>query len=139
MYVGMVMTNSSITEPSDDFEALSLNASDLQALGAAKLSDKSMARKDAQRGKRRRYFVKRPLTFEFILRAIPDPTSRVVLVAKAFTDMNNSGECVLRQRVWECAGVKTPDHRRRILARLRKLPALRIIDRLGRPSVVVFS
>jgi len=133
------MPNSPDTEPTENFEALSLNASNLDALGAAKLSVKSIAREDAQRSKRDSYFVKGPLTFEFIRRAIPDPASRVVLVAKAFTDMNNSNECVLGKKVWECSGVDTPDRRRRILARLRKLAAIRIIDRLGRPSVIFFD
>jgi hypothetical protein len=133
------MPNPTDTEPTEKFEALSLNASDLEALGAAKLSTNSIAREDAQRSKRDSYFVKGPLTFKFIGQAIPDPASRVVLVAKAFADMNNSSECVLGKKVWECAGVTSHDQRRRILARLRNLHALRIIDRLGRPSVIFFD
>jgi len=133
------MPNSPETEPIENFEAFSLNASDLEALGAAKLSAKSIAREDAQRNKRDSYFVKGPLTFKFISQAIPDPASRVVLMAKAFADMTNSKECVLGKKVWESAGVISPDQRRRILVRLRNLPILRIMDRRGRPSVIFFD
>ena len=132
------MTGSSDTELYDDIKTLGLSPSNLETLGVAKLSAKSIARKDAHRSKRDNYFVKGPLTFEFIRQAIPDPASRVVLVAKAFMDMEQSNKCVLAKKIWECSGMDTPDHRRRILAQLRKLPALRIIDRLGRPSVIVF-
>jgi len=134
----MFMPHSSITEPYDDSEALSLNASDAEALGAAKLSASSIAREDARRRKRDSYFVKGPLTFEFVRRAIPDPASRVVLMAKAFMDMEQSNECVLSRKVWDCAGVNTPDQRRRVLARLRNVgPVLRVIDRVGRSSLLV--
>jgi hypothetical protein len=133
------MPNTTDTEPTENFEAFSLNASDVEALGAAKLSAKSIAREDAQRNKRDSYFVKGPLTFKFIGQAIPDPASRVVLVAKAFADMANSKECVLGKKTWESAGVTSPDQRRRILVRLRNLPILRIMDRRGRPSVIFFD
>jgi hypothetical protein len=52
--------------------------------------------------------------------------------------MDKSNECVLGQKVWDCAGVTTPDQRRRILARLRKHGSkLQIKDRVGCNSVLV--
>jgi hypothetical protein len=98
----------------------------------------SLDRKDRQQRKRDLLFVK--LSFLSIRETIPDPTSRVILVAKAFMDMDKFNECILGRKVWDCAGVITPDQRRRVLAKLRKsVPALHVIDRPGRPSVLVES
>jgi hypothetical protein len=102
------------------------------------LSAKSEARRAAQDRKRGRYFLKGPLSFDYIRQIIPDPTSRVILVARAFADMQSENRCTLSKKIWACAEVGT-NQRRLVLARLRKMsPALTVQDRIGRASVLVF-
>jgi len=101
------------------------------------LSQISLARRQSQSDKRQRYFLKGPLSFGWVCNNIPDPTSRLVLVARAFMDMAGSEECVLTAKVWHCAGIANRDQRRRVLARLRKLDGnFEVVDRKGRPSVL---
>jgi hypothetical protein len=101
------------------------------------LSVLSTRRHRARRQKRDQYFLKGPLCFGWIRRNVPDPASRVVLVARAFMDMTNSIECALTGRVWDCAGVAGRYRRRRVLARLRGTGGdYVIVDRKGRPSVM---
>jgi hypothetical protein len=95
----------------------------------------SKQRHQAQRDKRNRYFLKGPVTFAWLRKNIPDPASRVVLIARAFTDMGGSRECTLTTRIWDCAGVFDRYQRRRILVRLREVADdYEIVDRTGRPS-----
>ena len=112
------MSNTADISFPDNVEALSLTASELEILSASSLSATSLDRKNQQQRKRDLLFVK--LSFLSIRQIIPDPASRVVLIAKAFMDMDQSSECVLGRKVWDCAGVITPDQRRRVLTRLRK-------------------
>jgi hypothetical protein len=102
------------------------------------LSAKSEKRRADQERKRRQYFLKGPLSFDFIRQVIPDPTSRVILVARAFADMQSGDDCTLSKKIWDCAEVGA-NQRRLVLARLRKMsPALKVQDRIGRTSVLVF-
>ena len=84
------------------------------------LSRISQARHEAQREKRRRYFLKGPVRFGWILDNIPDPTSRVILVVRAFMDMDGSDECILGKKIWDCADVTNRYQRRRVLKRIRE-------------------
>jgi len=76
--------------------------------------------KAAQRAKRDAMFLKGPVTFGWIKRNIPDPTSRLILVAEAFMKMTtpalNSLELSLK--AWDCAGIKSHDQRSRILKKI---------------------
>ena len=117
-----------------------LTLSEATELNRMRLSATSKTRKATQDQKRGQYFLKGPLSFDDIQRLIPDPASRVVLVAKAFMDMRQSNECIISKKIWDCAGVRTPDQRRRVLARLRRqTTALQIVDRPGRPSVLIVN
>ncbi len=101
------------------------------------LSRVSQERHVAQCKKRREYFLKGPVTFDWILENIPDSTSRVILVARAFMNMAGASECVLNQKIWACAGVTDRYQRRRVLKRIRKNGGdYRVVDRTGRPSVL---
>jgi hypothetical protein len=101
------------------------------------LSFFSTERHQARRQRRDQYFLMGPLDFGWIRRNVPDPSSRVVLVARAFMDMTGSNECVLNGKTWDCAGVIGRYRRRRVLARLRGVGGdYAIIDRKGRPSVM---
>ena len=74
----------------------------------------------AQRVKRDAMFLKGPITFGWIKRSIPDPTSRLILVAEAFMKMatpaRNSLELSLK--VWDCAGIVCHDQRSRVLKKI---------------------
>ncbi len=103
----------------------------------AVLSHASKERHEAQRNKRREYYLKGPVSFGWIQDNIPDPTSRVILVARAFMDMDGSCECVLSKKIRECAGTTDRYQWRRVLGRIRKPGGnYRVIDRTGRPSVI---
>ena len=104
----------------------------------AMLSPLSREHHKARRDKRNQYFLKGRVTFEWIRNNIPDPASRVVLIARAFMDMRQSDECSLNAKVWDCAGITDRYQRRRILVRLREIGgSYEIKDRKGRPSVLI--
>ena len=76
--------------------------------------------KAAQREKRDAMFLKGPVTFGWINLNIPDPTSRLILVAEAFMKMAtpalNSLELSLQ--VWDCAEIESHDQRSRVLKKI---------------------
>ena len=76
--------------------------------------------KAAQRAKRDAMFLKGPVTFGWIKHSIPDPTSRLILVAEAYMKMAtptlNSLELTLK--VWNCAGIESRDQRSRVLKKI---------------------
>ena len=76
--------------------------------------------KAAQRAKRDAMFLKGPVTFGWIKRSIPDPTSRLILVAEAFMKMAtpalNSLELSLK--IWDCAGIESHNQRSRVLKKI---------------------
>ena len=76
--------------------------------------------KAAQRVKRDAMFLKGPVTFGWIKRSIPDPTSRLILVAEAYMKMAkpalNSLELSLK--VWDCAEIESHDQRSRVLKKI---------------------
>ena len=76
--------------------------------------------KAAQRAKRDAMFLKGPVTFGWIKRSVPDPTSRLILVAEAFMKMVtpalNSLELSLK--IGDCAGIKSHDQRSRVLKKI---------------------
>ena len=76
--------------------------------------------KATQRTKRDAMFLKGPVTFGWIKHSIPDPTSRLILVAEAYVKMAtpalNSLELTLK--VWDCAGIESRDQRSRVLKKI---------------------
>jgi hypothetical protein len=120
-------------------DIVELSECDVAQIDRMQLSTTSKTRKIVQDRKRSQYFLKGPLSFDYIRRMIPDPTSRVILVARAFADMELENLCVLSGKIWSCAVVGM-SQRRRVLAQLRKMsPDLRVQDRIGRASVLFFS
>ena len=65
-------------------------------------------------------FLKGLVSFGWIKGNIPDPTSRLILVAEAYTKMAtpalNSLELSLK--VWDCAGINSHDQRSRVLKKI---------------------
>jgi len=95
--------------------------------------------KAAQRAKRDAMFLKGPVSFGWIKRSIPDPTSRLILVAKAFMEMAtpvlNSLELSLK--IWDCAGIKSHDQRSRVLKKIdQRCEGYWVERRDGRTSVL---
>ena len=74
----------------------------------------------AQRAQRDALFLKGPVKFIWINQNIPDPTSRLILVARAFMGMSTpkASEVTLTAMVWDCAGVESPDQRSRVLKKI---------------------
>jgi len=74
----------------------------------------------AQRAKRDKLFLLGPIDFGWINENLPDPTSRLILVARAFMGMSTpkASEVTLTAMVWDCAGVDSPDQRSRVLKKI---------------------
>ena len=69
--------------------------------------------KAAQREKRVAMFLKGPVTFGWINLNIPDPTSRLILVAEAYMKMATPAlkSLELSLKIWDCAGIESHDQR----------------------------
>ena len=74
----------------------------------------------AQRAKRDKLFLLGPIDFGWIKENLPDPTSRLILVARAFMGMSTpkASEVTLTAMVWDCAEVESPDQRSRVLKKI---------------------
>ena len=95
--------------------------------------------KAAQRAKRDAMFLKGPIKFGWIKRSIPDPTSRLILVAEAFMKMEtpalNSLELSLK--IWDCAGIESHDQRSRVLKKIdQRCEGYWVERREGRTAVL---
>ena len=76
--------------------------------------------KAAQHAKRDAMFLKGPVTFGWIKHNIPDPTSRLILVAEAFMKMATPAlkSLELSLKIWDCAGINSKDQRPRVLKKI---------------------
>ena len=76
--------------------------------------------KAAQKVKRDALFLRGPVTFGWIIENIPDPTSRLILVAQGFMGMSRpkATEVTLTAKVWGCAGIESHDQRSRVLKKI---------------------
>ena len=94
-------------------------------------------RRDIQIAKRDKLFLKGPIYFEWIRQNITDPTARLLLVARAFMDMEEKNHYPLTLKVWDCAGVNDRSRRTRVLKNIRKdVKDYRVERRIGKPSVI---
>lgn len=87
-----------------------------------------------QTRKRVALFLKGPVRFDWIQRNIPDPASRLILVAEAFMKMKTPplDALELRQQVWDCAGIAGKDRRSRVLAKIdRSVPGYAVERKAG--------
>ena len=64
-------------------------------------------------------FLKGPVTFNWMCNHIPDATSRLILVARAFVDIEDSPRIKLTRKHWECAGITDKDARSRVIAKIK--------------------
>jgi hypothetical protein len=74
----------------------------------------------SQKSKRAKLFLRGPVYFGWIQQNIPDPTSRLILVAQGFMGMAKPpvSETVLTAKVWDCAGIESHDQRSRVLKKI---------------------
>jgi len=97
---------------------------------------------ERQRNKRDALFLKGPLTFGWIRQNIPDPTSRLILVAEAFMNMYSPAlkSLELSLKVWQCAGIDGPDRRARVLKKIdQKCEGYRVERRVGRIARILIK
>ena len=93
--------------------------------------------RDTQRAKRDKLFLKGPIYFGWIRQNIADPTARLLLVARAFMDMEEKSHYPLTLKVWDCAGVNDRSRRTRVLKNIRKdVKDYRVERRIGKPSII---
>ena len=84
-----------------------------------RLSSASQQRHAARQKARKELFLKGPVTFNWMCSHIPDATSRLILVAKAFVDIEDSARIKLTRKHWECAGITDKDTRSRVIAKIK--------------------
>ena len=92
-----------------------------------------------QRHKRDGLFLKGPIRFGWVCLNIPDPASRLILVAEAFMRMKGPERrsIELRQKIWDCAGISGKDRRSRVLKKIgRDVQGYRVERRQGRVAVL---
>ena len=93
--------------------------------------------RNIQREKRDKLFLKGPIYFGWIRQNIKDPTARLLLVARAFMDMEEKTHYTLTLKVWDCAGINDKSRRTRVLRNIRKdVKDYRVERRIGKPSVI---
>ena len=101
-----------------------------------KLTSYSSALRSNQMTKRNALFLLGPIKFEWINSNIPDPTSRLVLVARAFMDMEGVSEIALTGKIWAAAKISGKDKRRRVLQIIRDgVEGYEVISRVGKASL----
>ena len=94
-------------------------------------------RRDIQRAKRNKLFLKGPIYFQWINDNIADPTARLLLVARAFMDMEEKTHYSLTLKVWDCAEINDRSRRTRVLNNIRKhVKNYRVERHIGKPSVI---
>ena len=84
-----------------------------------RLSPVSQQRHAARQKARDNLFLKGPVTFHWMCSHIPDATSRLILVARAFVDIEDSARIKLTRKHWECAGITDKDTRSRVIAKIK--------------------
>ena len=105
-----------------------------------RLSSASEQRHAARQKARDQLFLKGPVTFYWMRSRIPDATSRLILVARAFVDIEDSPRIKLTRKHWECAGITDKDTRSRVIAKIRReCPGILLDAKQGRCTVIEFK
>ncbi len=105
-----------------------------------RLSSASRQRHAARQKARKELFLKGPVTFNWICSHMPDATSRLILVARAFVDMEDSPRIKLTRKHWECAGINDKDTRSRVIAKIkRECPSIHLDAKQGRCTYIEFK
>jgi len=105
-----------------------------------RLSSASQQRHAARQKARDQLFLKGPVTFYWMRSHIPDATSRLILVARAFVDIEDSPRIKLTRKHWECAGIADKDTRSRVIAKIRReCPSIHLDTQQGRCTYIEFK
>ena len=84
------------------------------------MSNKMNGPREAQKTKRNHLFLKGPIRFQWINSNIADPTARLILVVRAFMDMEGKTHYPLTLKVWDCADINDRSKRTRVLKNINK-------------------
>ena len=72
--------------------------------------------------------------------AATNATSRLILVARAFVDIEDSARIKLTRKHWECAGITDKDTRSRVIAKIkRECPDILLDAQQGRCTYIEFK
>lgn len=82
------------------------------------LSRETIRAQARQRERRKGLFLAGPIPFGWILANIPDPASRLTLVARAYMDMEKVTALALSRKIWASANIVGKDARHRVLRKL---------------------
>ena len=105
-----------------------------------RLSPVLQQRHAARQKVRDQLFLKGPVTFNWMYSHIPDATSRLILVARAFVDIEDSARIKLTRKHWECAGITDKDTRSRVIAKIkRECPGILLDAHQGRCPYIEFN
>ncbi len=105
-----------------------------------RLSPVSRQRHAARQKARKELFLKGRVSFNWMCSHIPDATSRLILVARAFVDMEDSPRIKLTRKHWECAGINDKDTRSRVIAKIkRECPSIHLDAKQGRCTYIEFK
>ena len=104
------------------------------------ISSGSQRRHTARQKARNQLFLKGPITFYWMCSHIPDATSRLILVARAFVDIEERPKIKLTRKHWECAGINDKDTRSRVIAKIRReCPDILLDAKQGRCTYIEFK
>ena len=85
-------------------------------------------------------FLKGTVTFNWMCSHIPDTTSRLILVPRAFVAIEDSPRIKLTRKHWECAGITDNDTRSRVIAKIkRERPGILLDTQQGRRTYIEFK
>ena len=104
------------------------------------ISSVSQRRHAARQKARNQLFLKGPVTFHWMRSHIPDATSRLILVARAFVDIEGRPRIKLTRKHWECTGINDKDTRSRVIAKIRReCPDILLDAKQGRCTYIEFK
>ena len=105
-----------------------------------RISSDSQRRHAARQKVREQLFLKGKITFYWMCSHIPDATSRLILVARAFVDIEERPKIKLTRKHWECAGINDKDTRSRVIAKIRReCPGILLDAKQGRCTYIEFK
>ena len=105
-----------------------------------RLSSASQRRLAVRQKVRDQLFLRGPVTFDWMCSHIPDATSRLILIARAFVDIEDSPRIKLTKKHWECAGITNKDTRSRVIAKIRReCPNIPLDSKQGRCTYIAFK
>lgn len=98
-----------------------------------RLSRVSQEQHNKRLKKRAELFLKGPVKLQWLRDNIPDPTARLVLIARAFSDIEDDKRIKLTRKIWECAGITDKDVRSRVINKVRReCPSILVDAQRGR-------